>query len=196
MNPFSRFWLTHRQEKAAILIKGAKVLDIGSRTEKIDPGAISIDLDRRFRPDVCASASHLPFISDSFDCVTILEVIEHLENREVDRTLNEIKRVSRNVVLSTPNCDSKVWNHVVWPLWSHTAGREWIHAHKQFYGKLALKQLLEERFGMEVLAKKYSKWNLLLLARTERAPRRIEQHMLVQRKAKSYPSEASPKKQP
>lgn len=188
MNPFSKFWLTHRQEKAAALIKGTRILDVGSRSEKIDPAAISIDLDRKFRPDVCASATHLPFVSDSFDCVTMLEVIEHLEDREVERALNEIKRVSRSVVLSTPNCDSRVWNRVVWPLWSHTVGREWIDAHKQFFGKETLRCLLEEKFAMQVLAKNYSKWNLLLLARTERTPRTIEQWLARDREeTKQFP---------
>lgn len=149
-------------------------MDIGSRRERIADDAISIDIDRKFRPEVCASATHLPFRSDSFDCVTILEVIEHLEDRDISRTLSEIKRVSENMVLSTPNCDSKVWNKIVWPAWTHTVGREWIDAHKQFFGKNGIRYLLEERFDMEVLKTNFSHWSLLLLARTRRSPR-IEQ---------------------
>jgi hypothetical protein len=170
LNPFSKFWLDHRQQKAIALVRGRRVLDIGSRREPIADNVVSIDIDRKFRPDVCASATHLPFRSDSFDCVTILEVIEHLEDRDISRTLSEIKRVSANMVLSTPNCDSRVWNKIVWPAWTHTIGREWIDAHKQFFGKDGIRYLLEERFDMKIVKTNFSHWSLLLLARTRRAP--------------------------
>jgi len=146
-----------------MLTPDAFVLDIGSRSEKVRPDAISLDLDQRCRPDVCASAEYLPFRTGSFDFVSMLEVIEHLGNEELNRALLECKRVSDYLIVSTPNCDSKLWSWVIWPLWSHTVGREWIGAHKQFFGKASLQELLEKHFGMKIVEKNYSRWNLLVL---------------------------------
>ncbi len=148
------------------MISDSTVLDVGSRTEKIAKGAMTIDIEKKFRPDVCGSADYLPFKEESFDYISMLEVIEHLDDDQVNRALAECKRVSSYLVLSTPNCDSVVWDKVVWPLWSHTIGREWIGAHKQFYGKASLISLLEGKFGMKVIEKNFSRWNLLVLAKT------------------------------
>jgi 2-polyprenyl-3-methyl-5-hydroxy-6-metoxy-1,4-benzoquinol methylase len=148
------------------MIRGSTVIDIGSRTEKIQKDAVSIDLERRFRPDICASVESLPIRTSAFDYVTMLEVIEHLDSGRVDSALEECKRVCELLILSTPNCDSKVWNRIVWPLWSHSVGREWIGAHKQFFGKSSLEELLERKHGMKILERNYSKWNLLVRART------------------------------
>ena len=166
LNPLSSYWLSKRQAKARAFITGSTILDIGSRSEKIRKDAVSLDIDQRVRPDVCASADYLPFRSHSFDYITMLELIEHLDDKQVERALAECKRVSTRLILSTPNCDSFVWNSIVWPLWSHTVGREWIGAHKQHYGKLSIKSLLEERFGMEIMKTNFSNWNLLLIAKT------------------------------
>jgi len=165
-NPISSFWLSKRQGKALRLITNGSLLDIGSRSERIRSDAISLDIDIKVRPDVCASAEYLPFRSRSFDYISALEVIEHMDKEQLARALQESKRVGRYVVLSTPNCDSPIWNRIVWPLWSHTIGREWIGAHKQFFGKDSLAELLEKQLSMIILEKNYSRWNLLLLART------------------------------
>jgi len=143
------------------------VLDIGSRKEKIRPDAISLDIDRTVRPDVCASADHLPFRSRAFDYISMLEVVEHLEEEELNRALSDCKRIADYRIISTPNCDSKVWSLMIWPLWSHTIGREWLGAHKQFFGKRSIEELLEKGFRMKILAKNYSRWNLLLLTKTD-----------------------------
>jgi len=54
----------------------------------------------------CASAANLPFASDSLDTVLFLEVIEHLDEEQQDRSLREIHRVLKPkglVVVTTPN---------------------------------------------------------------------------------------------
>jgi 2-polyprenyl-3-methyl-5-hydroxy-6-metoxy-1,4-benzoquinol methylase len=141
----------------------ARILDIGSRKEKILPNAISMDIDFGVKPDVCASAQFLPFRSECFDYICMFEVIEHLDNKQLEGALTEGKRVARLMVVSTPNCDSKIWSWIIWPVWSHTVGREWIGAHKQFFGKHSVEDLLEKDFGMKIIVKNYSRWNLLLL---------------------------------
>lgn len=166
MNPISSYWLHKRQTKARSLIKGSTILDVGSRSEKIREDAISLDIDRRVRPEVCASVSFLPFRDCSFDYITMLEVIEHLDDDQLPRALLDCKRVGSQIILSTPNCDSKIWDKIVWPLWSHTVGREWLGAHKQFFGKASLTSLLEERFSMEIVDRHFYRWSLLVKANT------------------------------
>jgi ubiquinone/menaquinone biosynthesis C-methylase UbiE len=149
-----------------LLRPGTLILDIGSRSEKIRADAISLDIEKSVRPDICASAEYLPFRAESFDYISMLEVIEHLDNEQLDKALADCKRVGDYLVISTPNCDSKVWSWIVWPLWSHTIGREWIGAHKQFFGKGSVEELMEKEFHMKILEKNYSRWNLLILVRT------------------------------
>ena len=166
MNPLSAFWLSRRQAKARALIHSSTVLDIGSRTEKLREDEVTLDIERSVRPDICASAEALPFRDGSFDYIVMLEVIEHLNDAQLHSALRECKRVAHSAIFSTPNCDSAIWDKVVWPLWSHTIGREWIGAHKQFFGKASLAKLLEGTHGMKILERNYSHWNLLVLVST------------------------------
>ena len=166
MNPLSSYWLDKRQEKARRMIRGSSILDVGSRSEKICADAVALDINRSVRPDICATAEYLPLKDKSFDYITMLEVIEHLDLAQSDRALEECKRVATKLVLSTPNCDSKLWNGIVWPLWNHTVGREWMNAHKQFFGRRSIEELLVQRHDMTILERDFSRWNLLLLAST------------------------------
>jgi 2-polyprenyl-3-methyl-5-hydroxy-6-metoxy-1,4-benzoquinol methylase len=149
------------------MIRGSTIIDVGSRSEKIEKDAVSIDIEKRFRPDICATVTQLPIRTKAFDYVTMLEVIEHLDDKQVESTLEECNRVCDLLILSTPNCDSKVWNKIAWPVWSHTVGREWIGAHKQFFGKKSLEELLEKTHGMKILERDYSRWNLLVRVKTK-----------------------------
>jgi predicted SAM-dependent methyltransferase len=181
MNPISSFWLSKRHAKSSKLLRpNFRVLDIGARSEKIRPDALSLDIDRKVHPDVCASAEFLPFRPRSFDCISMLEVAEHLEDEQLDRALADCKRVAEYLVISTPNCDSKLWSWVVWPLWSHTIGREWIGAHRQFFGKRSFEELLEKSFRMKILIRNYSKWNLLLLLKTNPELRSFEKRREIE----------------
>lgn len=104
-------------------IKNRKVLDIGCWTgqfEKlasqktkqivgIDPGASAIRVAKKMVPKAkfkVANATKLPFSRNSFDTVTILDVIEHIPLNSESVCLNEIKRVLKpggHLILSTPS---------------------------------------------------------------------------------------------
>ena len=55
---------------------------------------------------LCASATNLPFASDSLDSVLFLELIEHMDEEQQNRSLKEIHRVLKSkglVAVTTPN---------------------------------------------------------------------------------------------
>ncbi|MEM1948563.1 MAG: class I SAM-dependent methyltransferase [Candidatus Caldarchaeum sp.] len=65
---------------------------------------VGIDLNTSLRPDVWASADHLPFRETCLDLVIMFDVIEHVS--DVDSALAEAARVLRHngkVLLTTPN---------------------------------------------------------------------------------------------
>ena len=106
-------------------VHGPRLLDLGCydasfvaaiRATRSDIDAVAADFDeenlriaRFLRPElddriVYASAYDLPFEDASFDCVTLQEVIEHLEGAAT--ALKEVNRVLRpggTLLLSTPN---------------------------------------------------------------------------------------------
>jgi len=53
-----------------------------------------------------SSASNLPFKDDTFDIITLFEVIEHIPAESVKNTVEEIKRVLKDggkIIVTTPN---------------------------------------------------------------------------------------------
>ena len=84
------------------------LLDVGCRDKKLQeslPISVSyIGVDIHENEDVVSHdlENPLPFSDNSFDVVTALDVIEHLENSH--QLLHELKRVSRDlIILSLPN---------------------------------------------------------------------------------------------
>lgn len=111
-----------RHKKALELIKGSKVLDIGSgdgifleALRKRGVTAKGVDISEeavkkcqaRGFEAVChdVSAGKLPFKDDEFDEVVMLDILEHLYLPE--QLLGEARRVSRKyIVLGVPNFNS------------------------------------------------------------------------------------------
>jgi len=89
-----------------------ETLDIGcgggTRFQTVERAGVSLDLskpDRKLENFVRASAEALPFKEGAFKCVTMFDVIEHVENptrciREVNRALQE----NGEFIMGTPNC--------------------------------------------------------------------------------------------
>ena len=88
-----------------------KVLEIGP-----GPGIVSeilnrmqikvmtLDIDHRLMPSVCADVTALPFSNKSFDTVLAAEILEHIPFAEVSKALKELARVSRkSIVITLPH---------------------------------------------------------------------------------------------
>ncbi len=88
----------------------------------------------------------LPFDDAHFDCITIIELIEHLEDEMLKKLFNEIKRVLRpggRLVLTTPNYAS------LWPILEACVNRStpvsYKEQHVTHFTKTKLQQLLENQ---------------------------------------------------
>ena len=129
-----RFWHRKKFEEISKFIphKTVKVLDLGcgpgsffyvlrEKNKKailygIDVSKKQIDFASKLvkSASFCASdAIKIPFKDDTFDYVTLIEVIEHL-NKNIERNIfNEIKRVLKKngkIIITTPNYQS------LWPI--------------------------------------------------------------------------------
>jgi len=116
----------HIAETIKILMlenKLKKILDVGCGTGKMvkffnDNGFQSLGCDiyddalksarkiNKKNTIIKASATNLPFKNNSFDILTAISVIEHLTSKEVEKFLNETKRVLKpngSIFLVTPN---------------------------------------------------------------------------------------------
>ncbi len=90
-----------------------KVLDVGSGSASPfrDMGfkVLSVDIRNDKYLDVRASATHLPFRSNTFDCVTALDIIEHISYNERGKALAEMKRCGNKVIIHTPLQDGETF---------------------------------------------------------------------------------------
>lgn len=147
--PFSYEKMRFRYKYAAKFLRPGKVLDIGCGNGYgfrylrkndyygIDYYEPSIQEGRRLFPEanfLCSQLPELPFAAESFDNVLCLEVIEHLEEKDVLTLLDEIHRILKPqgvLFISSPNFDNKE------TLWQD---------HIKEYTKKEMKELLQRRF--------------------------------------------------
>jgi hypothetical protein len=157
LNPVSRCWLSRRQAIPRAWIKNSLVLDIGSRSERLVPDSVAVDIIRYKDVDIVADASYLPFRTGVADYVLGLELIEHLNYSELKRFLLEAERVGKEVILSTPNCGPS-WI-LFWEFWKRTIGRAWNHAHLSQFQHRFLISLFEE-YSYTILDSRITRWSL------------------------------------
>lgn len=89
-----------RSGLARLLFPGAEIVNVD-----IDP-AYATEAANRDVAFVCADACDLPFRQDSFDCVTMFDVLEHIEDDA--KAASEARRVVRSggtILVSCPDAD-------------------------------------------------------------------------------------------
>lgn len=100
-------------------------------------------------------SQRLPFEDDEFDAVVMSEVLEHLSEEELQRTLKECLRVLcvGGLFIGTVPADERLFeNHVVCPSCGHIFHR-WGHA--QEFSEQRLRGLLGRCFGNCVVKRKF-----------------------------------------
>jgi len=85
-----------------------KVLEIGPGPaivseilKKMNIKVITLDIDPRLNPEVCADVTALSFADKSFDTVLAAEILEHIPFNEVPKALKELSRVTRKAIVIT-----------------------------------------------------------------------------------------------
>ncbi len=87
------------------------VLEIGignkliyNHLKEIGIKVTSLDINKKLKPDYVGDIRKLPFKDNSFDTVCAFEVLEHIPFYDFEKSLNELKRVSKKyVVIAIPS---------------------------------------------------------------------------------------------
>jgi ubiquinone/menaquinone biosynthesis C-methylase UbiE len=139
-----------RQIKRAQIVKSmlssykAKlILDVGcgegfvtSFLSQLPAYVIGIDIDENLKiakdkvrnaSFIYASITHLPFRSQTFEAVTLLEILEHLEDQTINEGIKEVNRVLKSsgaLIISVPYKEKITFTRCIHcgkltPLWGH-----------------------------------------------------------------------------
>jgi len=97
----------HRYNLCYQKIAGGRILDIGSGGKSplrfTCRFVIQLDINRKGEIDIIASATHLLFKDNSFDTVVLVDVIEHLPQKDREVAVREAIRVCKSrVIIHTP----------------------------------------------------------------------------------------------
>jgi len=184
---------------------GRQILDIGCGTgatmdhlrkygevQGIDLAMIPLGFSRRrgHQRTMCASATELPFADDSFDLVTALDVVEHLDDDV--KGLGEIRRVLK------PGAPAVIYVPAFQALWGPNDDQS---GHKRRY-RLSQLQAAAEAAGLKVERISYSNFAMFLpiwlgrkllnlLGRTEASENRINHPLINNALAWLFASEAN-----
>ncbi|MDJ0717915.1 MAG: class I SAM-dependent methyltransferase [Prochloraceae cyanobacterium] len=97
----------------------------------------------------------LPFPEDSFDVVTMLAVLEHIENEE--KILKEIERIlvsGGKLIITVPSTKAQpILEFLAYKL--KIISEAEIKDHKRYYNRSKLKKLLIEKSGFEEFSHQY-----------------------------------------
>lgn len=187
-NYLQRFWHTQRFIHIQQLLKGreGKLLDIGcadgvftnEMSKVLQKGSIITAVDiytpsiqfaqKKFKHITfkTAPAEKLPFKTNSFDIVTCLEMLEHVQDPAM--VMKEIKRVLKKggtAIILLPQ-ETKLFQ-IIWWIWTKFKGKVWNHAHFQHFFFDAMPAFFE-RLGFTITMKKTFLWNMLMIFELEK----------------------------
>ncbi len=110
---------------------------------------------------------NLPFRDGSFDVVTAIEVIEHID--DYNKALKEVHRVLNDngvFVMTTPN--NTMFFRTFWYFWEKTFGRKWHHTHLTFYTRDDWINILRKS-GLFKIEKAIDYWNVNVIIKMRKA---------------------------
>lgn len=137
--------------------KPKKVIGIDIKQE-------SIEYARRTKPGIdfyVADAYNIPLPDSSADVITLLEVLEHLD--DPTRALRETYRVMKpggTIIVLVPNEQSLLYR-AVWWLWVRTFGRVWRDSHSYRFNRENLVSMLREAGFRVKTVKNINLWLIL-----------------------------------
>ncbi|MDO8339894.1 MAG: class I SAM-dependent methyltransferase [Candidatus Burarchaeum sp.] len=151
-------------------LKKISVLEPKAKLFGVDICEVDLDYAERLVPTASFSvygAYKLPFKAGKFDCVTMLEVLDHLD--EPDRALKEANRVLKKdgtLFVSVPDESLLRWRFV-WKIWTNTLGRKWNHKHLQKFNVQSFNLILDKN-GFEVVDEKRALFGCIMIAKTRK----------------------------
>lgn len=133
-------------------------LKIGEELEGVDFSSDAIEIGKGLYPYLnikLGDIYNLPYKNDSFELVTCMEVLEHLENPV--QALKEVERVSSKYVLLT------VPNEPLFTIFNYTRwGKDIGHINK--WSSSAFKKLITHNSSLRILAERHPfPWTMLLV---------------------------------
>ena len=107
---FCSYW---HQIHEIVSLNPKKVLEIGVGNSFVSNylkqkgfNVVSVDIDRKLRPNLAGSILNIPFSYEKFDVVACYEVLEHLPYVYFEKAISEIFRVSSlHALLSLPDAN-------------------------------------------------------------------------------------------
>jgi SAM-dependent methyltransferase len=143
--------------------KGVEIWSLDPSERSIRRLQASLDIGDRAR---AGYSQEMPFPDGHFDAVVMSEVLEHLEDDVLDRTLDEVGRVLRpggRFIGTVPAREDLAASLVVCPCCGHQFHR-W--GHRSSFDSDKLRRLLETRFRVERVAERYfNEWEEAPLSR-------------------------------
>ena len=135
---------------------GKRVLDIGAGSGALIsqiPNAIGLDLVSKHPRMIKGDISNMPFRYESFDTIFAIEILEHLNDETLNKSLNEIYRVldgEGHLVINVPYKEDMRQNMVVCPKCGAKFHR-W--GHMQVFDEKRMREMLEKK-GFEIVKMK------------------------------------------
>lgn len=166
-------WISMGKFFIGLSKKPLKILDVGcasglltSRIAGFFPLAESFGIDsykeaiqfgQKSYPNIklkYGDAHKLPFKNESFNLITCIETLEHLENPK--GAIYEMVRVLKKdgYILIGQDTDNLLFK-IVWMIWTKRRGKVWHNSHLHPYSPKQLEKLIKE-CGLKIIKKKFS----------------------------------------
>ena len=135
---------------------GNKVLDVGAGSGaliSLIPDAAGLDLAPKHPRMIKGDISDMPFGDEVFDTLFATEILEHLDDKTLNKGLDEICRVLRvggHLIITVPYKEDLRQNMVVCPKCDAKFHR-W--GHMQVFDEKRMREMLEEK-GFEIVVNK------------------------------------------